>query len=522
MIAARVVVPLVLALAGCVQPAEQTAFASRSRVHHPEALFDVRAESDQLRMNNPRRGRPTARRICPRDSDLKPYGALMAQLDRRDARPGQGGVLQGAAPVRPRADDQRLSDPVWTSTWPGRGATSMRCARTPAPTPGSRPSARIPPPARRSRRWARCCRPGRSCARRPSRPTTTAPPSTAGCVRVARFTDIHPGGNSVGTQRGTNDMMLGLIVGDDAPLPERVAGELLRPVARPCVPTGASRWRPIAAARRWSTPAATSRSWSMPRRSACRRGSISTRPRSTGRASTTRSRFLLRADDDNALVDVYARANRNPGLGLRGVRAERPGHAVRRLLARLDQALHPALSERRAVGGAARQDRARPPHLLRHHRRLGELLRDASLNARAAQSTRSRFQKRRIWSSQAARASAAVARDPLHAEAEALEAAVVGLAQHHDLRRRARSRTRRGAWRGRRHRAVGRRGAHADADRIGPPERGLRHQHRLGQRKDVASRRRSGADRRSRATRRGHRRRAGRSATAPRSTASGP
>ena len=35
-------------------------------------------------------------------------------------------------------------------------------------------------------------------------------------VRVQQFTESHPGGNSIGTQRGTNEMLIGLITGNDA------------------------------------------------------------------------------------------------------------------------------------------------------------------------------------------------------------------------------------------------------------------------------------------------------------------
>jgi predicted O-methyltransferase YrrM len=33
---------------------------------------------------------------------------------------------------------------------------------------------------------------------------------------VQQFTDSHPGGNSIGTQRGTNEMLIGLMTGNDA------------------------------------------------------------------------------------------------------------------------------------------------------------------------------------------------------------------------------------------------------------------------------------------------------------------
>ena len=70
---------LVLTLVGCVRPSEDTGFASRSSVNHPEALFDPARRSDQLRAMETRRGpQSLGAAICPRDTDLKPYDALMA------------------------------------------------------------------------------------------------------------------------------------------------------------------------------------------------------------------------------------------------------------------------------------------------------------------------------------------------------------------------------------------------------------------------------------------------------------
>ena len=51
-------------------------------------------------------------------------------------------------------------------------------------------------------------------------------------LRVSRFTNSHPGGNSIGTQRGTNAMLLGLIVGDDTLYREGLEEGFYRQLAR--------------------------------------------------------------------------------------------------------------------------------------------------------------------------------------------------------------------------------------------------------------------------------------------------
>ena len=155
-----------LALSGCVQPSETTGFASRSKVHHPEALFDVAYRSDQLRgldtrKHSSKRPIDAARgaAICPRASDLKPYDDLMAQSIV---------AMRGPTPVEysklPRQFAHELTISAYRTLMDldmtGPGETSTRCAPMPPPTPGSRPGRPTKRRAPRSRPWARCCPPG--------------------------------------------------------------------------------------------------------------------------------------------------------------------------------------------------------------------------------------------------------------------------------------------------------------------------------------------------------------------------
>ena len=158
-------------------------------------------------------------------------------------------------------------------------------------------------------------------------------------IRVARFTDIHPGGNSIGTQRGTNEMLLGLIVGDDA-LYQKGLQEGFYAQLRGMRPDGSF---PLETDRGRKALEHTGRNISL--LVYCRAdrpvaGDRSLRDRGGRKSLDDAIGLSAPGRRDNALVDVYARANRNPGLGFGDFRAELAGHAVRRLLARLDQALH--------------------------------------------------------------------------------------------------------------------------------------------------------------------------------------
>jgi hypothetical protein len=77
-------------------------------------------------------------------------------------------------------------------------------------------------------------------------------------VDLAERADHHPGENNVGAARGAADMMLGLMVGDDARF-RKASRPASWPNSPRCGPTAASRSRRTAAAPRCSCRAATSR-----------------------------------------------------------------------------------------------------------------------------------------------------------------------------------------------------------------------------------------------------------------------
>jgi hypothetical protein len=300
-------------LSGCVQPSEGVAFASRSRVHHPEALFDVARRSDQVRIKEPRRGYALGAAICPRESDLKPYDDLMMQSIA--AMRGPGKVEYSKVP-------RQFAHELTISAYRTLMDLDMVRARRDIDALRAHATANAWIPAQSSDPAASAAIEGLGAvipAWLILRQTTVATDDDRAVVegwllRVSRFTDIHPGGNSIGTQRGTNEMLLGLIVGDDAlyqgGLREGFYAQLQGMRADGSFPLETDRGR--------KALEHTGRNISLMVYAAqigLSQGMDLYATEVDGKSLDDAIAFLLRADDDNALVDVYAQANRNPGLG---------------------------------------------------------------------------------------------------------------------------------------------------------------------------------------------------------------
>ena len=209
---------LVLTLVGCVRPSEETGFASRSSVNHPEALFDPARRSDLVRAMDTRRRSPRSPKgaaICPRDTDLKPYGALMA--DSIGAMQGPGKAAYSRAP---RLFAHELTVSAYLTLMDldmDRARRDIDALRTHAAANAWIPSQNSEPAASAAIEAVGAVLPAWQILRQTSVATDDDRAVVEGwLIRVSRFTNIHPGGNSIGTQRGTNAMLLGLIVGDDA------------------------------------------------------------------------------------------------------------------------------------------------------------------------------------------------------------------------------------------------------------------------------------------------------------------
>lgn len=309
-----------LALAACVQPSETTGFASRSKVHHPEALFDVAYRSDQLRgldtrKHSAKRPIDAARgaAICPRASDLKPYDDLMAQSI---------AAMRGPTPVEYSKLPRQFSHELTISAYRTLMDLDMTRSRRDIDALRAHAAANAWIPAGPSDKAASAAIEALGAVL-PAwlilRQTTVASDDDRAAidgwlVRVQQFTDSHPGGNSIGTQRGTNEMLIGLITGNDAlyqkGLQEGFYGPLAGMRADGSFPLETDRGRKALenSGRNISLviyAAQIARS----------QGLDLYTTKVDGKGIDDAVSFLLRADADNALVDGYAKANRNPGLG---------------------------------------------------------------------------------------------------------------------------------------------------------------------------------------------------------------
>lgn len=309
-----------LMLLGCVQPSEEIGFAGRSRVSHPEALFDPALRSDQVRaLDTRRRGSrgattsPAGAAICPRESDLKPYDALMADSIR--AMQGPGKIEYSKVP---RQFAHELTISAYRTLMDldmARARRDIDALRAHAAANAWIPAQPSEPAASAAIEAVGAVLPAWHILRQTSAATDNDRAMVdAWLLRVSAFTTIHPGGNSIGTQRGTNSMMLGLIVGDDAQyrngLQEGFYAQLRGMRADGSFPLETDRGR--------KALENTGRNISLLVYAAqigLSQGIDLYTTDVDGKTLDDAIAFLLRADDDNALVDVYAQANRNPGLG---------------------------------------------------------------------------------------------------------------------------------------------------------------------------------------------------------------
>ena len=129
--------------------------------------------------------------------------------------------------------------------------------------------------------------------------------------RLAAYAAIHPGENNIGSFRGANDMLLGLMLGDDALYQQGLRSGFVRQL-------GAMRADgsfPMEADRGRTALQNTSRNIALlvyAAEIAGSQGQDLWSMRINGRGLEDAVGFLLSADADPALVDQYAQANRNP------------------------------------------------------------------------------------------------------------------------------------------------------------------------------------------------------------------
>ena len=298
---------LAFAATGCTTTGEQTLF-HRSDVVHPEALFDVASRSAQLRAYNGGTGGRKGDRICMRANDLVDLGTLIGPSlvavkgggdTNKNARNFARAVNMQAyyvlftndqalaqadiAALRRHAEAGAwlVSNPSWTDSG---GAIDAMLSLLPA--------------------WHIL------------RQSTVATPSDVATIqawlaKLAVQADVRPGDNNVGTARGANDMMLGLMLGDRARYERGIQTGFVAQLAA-MRPNGSF---PRETERGRAALQLQSRNIALLLFSAeiaASQGQNLFGTRVDGKGVDDAIRFLLAASDDNALVDRYAQANVNP------------------------------------------------------------------------------------------------------------------------------------------------------------------------------------------------------------------
>lgn len=299
---------LALVVAACAAtPAGPTIF-DRTGVHHPEALFDVASRSAALRQVSAGTGERKGERICVRASDVPDYGPLLPRSlaavkgggeTNNDARDMARALNASAYYVlfqndadRARADVAVLrrhadadawivANPSWTNA---SGVINTMGALYPA--------------------W--------HILRQTGAPTAEDRAAIEGWLRrLAAQADEHPGDNNTGTARGAGDMLLGLMLGDDARYRKGVQQGFMAQLAA----MRADGSFPLEVDRGRGALQNQSRNIAFlifAAEIAASQGENLYGVRVDGKGIDDAIRFLLAAADDNALVDGYAAANRNP------------------------------------------------------------------------------------------------------------------------------------------------------------------------------------------------------------------
>lgn len=297
-----------LALTGCATTGEQTLF-DRSNIVHPEALFDVESRSAKLRQYNGGTGARNGERICNRQKDLIALGPLIG--------PSLGAVKAGGDSNKAARDFARaLNVSAYYVLYTNDAALATsdiaalrRHAEANAWLVAGEPS------------WTNAggvidAMPALLPAWHILRQSTVATPEDravieAWLVKLARQADAHPGDNNVGAARGASDMMLGLMVDDEARYQKGVQTGFVAQLAA-MRPDGSF---PLETDRGRAALQLESRNIALLLFSAeiaASQGQNLYGTEVDGKSVDDAIRFLLAASENNALVDIYAAANRNP------------------------------------------------------------------------------------------------------------------------------------------------------------------------------------------------------------------
>lgn len=310
MLPARIIAICLLGLAlnGCAATTGQQTLFDRGQVIHPEALFDVESRSAKLRGYNGGTGGRNGDRICVRDRDLVDIQPLVG--------PSLAAVKGGGDTNRPARDFARALNLsayyVLFTNDQARAQYDIAVLRQHAEAGAWL----VPQPSWTNSGGVIDAMLALLPAWHILRQTTVATPEDravieAWLVRLAQQADAHPGDNNVGSARGASDMMLGLMVGDQARYQRGIDTGFAAQLAA-MRPDGSF---PLETDRGRAALQLQSRNIALLLFSAeiaASQGQNLYGASVGGNTVDDAIRFLLAASQNNALVDVYAKANRNP------------------------------------------------------------------------------------------------------------------------------------------------------------------------------------------------------------------
>ncbi|TPE49432.1 alginate lyase family protein [Amaricoccus solimangrovi] len=303
-----------LLVAGCAaMPAGQGAFSQSGAVAGADALFPVARRGGELHANNGATGQPMGVGVCPREKDLTDYSALLPQ-SLAAFPPGPKPEYTKAPRDFGRAFNTDAYRVLLTQDM-GRArrdidalrAHAERDAWVPAVQSNSAASAVIEGMGSVLPAWQIL------------RQTAVATPEDRTLIdgwlqRAAEYADTHPGENNAGTFRGANDMLWGAMSGDRARFRKGVEQGYMAQLRR-MRPDGSF---PLETDRGVKALENSSRNIALMVYSAqigLSGGVDLYATEVDGKSLDDAISFLVRAADNNALVDVYAKDDRNPSPG---------------------------------------------------------------------------------------------------------------------------------------------------------------------------------------------------------------
>lgn len=299
----------VLLLAGCAAQPGGNSGAFKS-VAGGDALFPVARRASEVHRNNGATGKFLGTPICPRESDLVDYTDLLPQSLATFA-PGPKPEYSKV----PRDFGRALNVSAYRVLLDHdmrRAKADIAALRAHADRNAWVPEAQANSAAGAVIEGMGSILPAWQILRQ----SAAATPEDRAAIdawlqRTAAYADTHPGENSAGTYRGANDMLLGAMFGDRARFQKGVDQGFMAQL-RAMRPDGSF---PLEADRGVKALENSSRNVALLVYSAqigLSEGIDLYATRVDGKSLDDAIAFLIRASDDNSLVDIYAKDNRNP------------------------------------------------------------------------------------------------------------------------------------------------------------------------------------------------------------------